>query len=221
MFTGIVQERGRVRSLRREGEGAHFEVEAGEVPGEISIGDSVSVNGVCQTVTKLSQDSFQFFAMGETLRATNFEDLREGSPVNLELALTPTSRLGGHFVTGHVDGTARIAGIRDEGNWSTFTLEMEEDLASQLVPKGSIAIDGISLTVGPEVREQGCELYIIPHTLEVTTLGKASAGQRVNVETDLIGKYVLQYVERGESRNRDSSLMELLAGQGFLGKDGK
>lgn len=217
MFTGIIEEVGRLRSSRSSGGGLELELSAEKVIDDLAIGDSVAVNGVCQTVTGISGNRFRFFAMGETLRATNLGTLRSGDKVNLERALTPTSRLGGHFVTGHVDGTARIRSIRAEAAWSTFYLEMAESLLEQLVPKGSIAVDGISLTIGPEIHPDGCEVYLIPHTLEATRLGSASAGETVNIETDLLGKYVLRYMSSGESR--DESLLGLLASEGLIGGD--
>ncbi|MBC8366448.1 riboflavin synthase [bacterium] len=219
MFTGIVEETGIVRELREEGAGKVLVVEAKLVMDELAIGDSISVAGVCQTVTRLEKNRFEFFAMGETLRATTLGQINAGATVNLERALTPSSRLGGHFVSGHVDGKATIHSISPEGEWSTFRLVMESDLVEQLVPKGSISVDGISLTVGPEVMPDGCEIYIIPHTLEHTTLGKAKPGDRVNIETDLLGKYVMRYLEEGENSRKDSNLMGLLMSHGFTGKN--
>ncbi len=218
MFTGIVEEIGIVREVREEGAGKVLVVEGKRVMEDLAIGDSISVAGVCQTVTRLEQDRFEFFAMGETLRATSLGDLAAGAPVNLERALTPSSRLGGHFVSGHVDGKATIHSITAEGEWSTFRLVMEPELVEQLVPKGSISVDGISLTVGPEVMPDGCEIYIIPHTLEHTTLGSAKSGDAVNIETDLLGKYVMRYLEEGENSRKDSNLMGLLMSHGFTGK---
>jgi riboflavin synthase len=218
MFTGIVEETGIVREVREEGAGKVLVVEGKGVMEDLAIGDSISVAGVCQTVTRLEQDRFEFFAMGETLRATSLGDLAAGASVNLERALTPSSRLGGHFVSGHVDGKATIHSITAEGEWSTFRLVMEPELVDQLVPKGSISVDGISLTVGPEVMPDGCEIYIIPHTLEHTTLGTAKPGDAVNIETDLLGKYVMRYLEEGENSRKDSNLMGLLMSHGFTGK---
>ncbi len=219
MFTGIVEETGILREMREEGAGKVLVVEARKVIEDLAVGDSVAVAGVCQTVTSLEADRCEFFAMGETLRATSLGELKPGATVNLERALTPTSRLGGHFVSGHVDGRAQIHSITPEGEWSTFRLVMEPELVEQLVPKGSIAVDGISLTVGPEVLPDGCEIFIIPHTLEHTTLGSAKPGDTVNIETDLLGKYVMRYLEQGENNRKDANLMGLLMQHGFTGKD--
>ena len=216
MFTGIIEERGRVVALRSERGGLHLELEGPRVSEDLKIGDSVAVSGVCQTVTAIDGSRMRVFAMGETLRASTLGELKIGDGVNLERALTPASRLGGHFVTGHVDGVARIRAVRDEGASTTLDLEMDPALAGELVPKGSIALDGISLTVGAGVRRDGCEVHIIPHTLAETTLGEARPGRRVNVETDLLGKYVLRYLERGENKGRDADLTKLMIDEGLM-----
>ncbi len=217
MFTGLVEELGRVERATPADGGRSFTVKGAEVCGDLAVGDSVAINGACQTVTAIHGDRFDFYAMGETLRATNLGELEPGALVNLERALTPGSRLGGHFVTGHVDGVARIEAIHEERGWQRIALELPRELGEELVPKGSIAVDGISLTLGPELGAGGerCELFIIPHTLAHTTLGEAKAGDRVNIETDLLGKYVLRFLRRGE--DGDEQLMRLLQEGGFLG----
>jgi riboflavin synthase len=217
MFTGLIEEQGRLIAAREERSGREFRVTAPAFRGELALGDSVAVNGACQTVTGIRGEEFTFFAMGETLRATTLGALREGASLNLERALTPTSRLGGHFVSGHVDGVATIAAVSEERGWTRIALELPPELAAELVPKGSIAVDGISLTLGPKLEGRGCELFIIPHTLDHTTLGAARPGDRVNIETDLIGKYVLRFLRRGEDGQGDRKLMQLLAEGGFLG----
>ncbi len=217
MFTGLVEERGLLVSAREQRGGREFSVSASAFRDELSIGDSVAVNGVCQTVTSTLGDRFSFFAMGETLRATTLGALREGAGLNLERALTPTSRLGGHFVSGHVDGVATVASISAEQGWTRIGLDLPSALAPELVPKGSIAVDGVSLTLGPELGERSCELFIIPHTLDHTTLADLRPGDRTNIETDLIGKYVLRFLRRGEGGHGDRKLMQLLAEGGFLG----
>jgi riboflavin synthase len=217
VFTGIVEELGRIASARHRDGGLELEVEGPGICADLAWGDSVNINGACQTITRLEGSRFNVFAMGETLRTTTLGELAEGSLVNLERALTPSSRLGGHFVSGHVDGVARIADLRDETSWRTLRLEMATSLAEMLVPKGSLAVDGISLTAGPEIFSDGCEIYIIPHTLSTTTLSRVRAGDRVNLETDILGKYVLRYMQRGE--NRDQNLLGLLIEQGFMNED--
>jgi riboflavin synthase len=219
MFTGLIEELAAVTRTDAKGGGREIEIEAPRIGGELAVGDSVSVNGACQTVTAAAGARFRFYSMGETLRASTLGSLTPGSLVNLERALTPTSRLGGHFVTGHVDGVGRIDAVREEDGWTALRLGLPAELAEQLVPKGSVAVDGISLTVGPEVEDDGCELFIIPHTLEATTLGRASVGDLVNVETDLLGKYVQRYLASGEGE-RDMNLLGLLVQQGFMDKKG-
>ncbi len=217
MFTGLVEEQGRLVAAREQGGGREFELSAPAFRDGLSIGDSVAVNGACQTVTAIAGERFTFFAMGETLRATTLGELREGASLNLERALTPSSRLGGHFVSGHVDGVATVAAVAEERGWTRIALQLPPELAAELVPKGSIAVDGISLTLGPKLEGRDCELFIIPHTLDNTTLGAARPGNHVNIETDLIGKYVLRFLRRGEDGHGDRKLMELLAEGGFLG----
>jgi len=216
VFTGIVEEVGRVTGLVPEGGGLHLEIAGPGICEDLKVGDSVSVAGTCQTVTEIEGGRFRVFAMGETLRATTLGRLKTGDAVNLERALTPGGRLGGHFVTGHVDGVARLRARRDEGAWLTLDLEMDEELAGQLVPKGSLALDGVSLTVGAEVRREGCSVHVIPHTLAETTLDGLRPGDELNIETDLLGKYVLRYLERGREEDRDASLMNLMVREGLM-----
>ncbi len=216
MFTGIVEEIGRVVLAAAAGGGRDFEIAAPQVAAGLAVGDSVNLAGACQTVTALAGERFRVFAMGETLRVTTLGRLKPGDAVNLERALTPTSRLGGHFVSGHVDGVAAVLALTPEPGWTTLRLRLEPELAELLVPKGSVAVDGVSLTVGPEIEDGECEIYLIPHTLAATTLGALAAGDEVNIETDLLGKYVQRYLARGEGG--DGRLLALLMQQGFLGK---
>lgn len=215
MFTGIVETVGRVVLAEAAGGGRELEIEAPALAGGLAVGDSVAIAGACQTVTALGGARFRVYAMGETLRATTLGALKPGDAVNLERALTPTSRLGGHFVTGHVDGVAEILAVITESGWTTLRLRVDAELAAQLVPKGSLAVDGVSLTLGPEIEDDECELYLIPHTLAATTLGSLAAGDTVNIETDILGKYVERYLARGEGG--DGRLLGLLLEQGFLG----
>ena len=213
MFTGLIQTIGRVTAARAAGQGRELEIEAPGLGTELAVGESVSVAGACQTATAVAGARFRCFVMGETLRATTLGRLRIGDAVNLERALRADGRLGGHFVTGHVDGVGRIEARVEQGGWTRLALSMAPALAAQLVPKGSLAVDGVSLTVGPEIRREGCDIFVIPHTLAATTLGGARAGDRVNLELDILGKYVLAYLERGEAK--DERLRRLLAEHGF------
>jgi riboflavin synthase len=217
MFTGLVEELGTVTARVERGGGCAFEVAAPRLAPALAVGDSVAVSGACQTVTEREGDRFRFYAMGETLRASTLGALRPGARVNLERALALGGRLGGHLVTGHVDGVGRLETVRREGDWTRLGLWVPADLMPELVPKGSLAVDGISLTVGPALLPEGCELFIIPHTLAATTLGGARPGDRVNLETDILGKYVRRLAAPGGER--DARLASLLAEHGFIGKD--
>ena len=195
MFTGIVQGLGRVRRVRSAARDRDLVIECpAEIAGRLSLGASIALDGVCQTVTALDRESFTVHAIAETLRVTTLGDRREGDRLNLEAALGAGDPLGGHFVQGHVDGTATLRARTTVGESVTFEFESEPELVRQLVPKGSVTLDGVSLTVGPDPQETGFSVYLIPHTLEVTTLGERQPGDRVNLETDILGKYILRYL---------------------------
>jgi riboflavin synthase len=193
VFTGRIADRGSVSGIERDSDGATLEIST-RLAGELGEGDSIAVNGVCLTATAVDGDSFRAQAMEETLRRSSLGELAAGSPVNLELALRADGRLGGHIVQGHVDATARIAGIREEGFARVLDVEAEETLARYLVEKGSVAIDGVSLTVS-EVRNDGFSVSLIPETIERTTLGGAKVGDRVNIEADVLAKHVERLME--------------------------
>ena len=184
MFTGIVEERGRVRSG-----GRRLEVETNGIADDVSPGDSISVSGVCLTVVSRDQESLSFDLAEETLARTKLSDLTAGDSVNLERPVTLLSRLGGHLVQGHVDGVGTVenAGSNNEGE--TMTISLPESLRPYVVEKGSIAVDGVSLTVA-SVRNGSFTVALIPHTMTATTLGSASPGERVNLEVDVLAKYV-------------------------------
>ena len=189
MFTGIVEEVGRIRSLRRGARSAVLSVEARKVRQGLALGDSVAVNGVCLTVTSLDPGGFTADVMHETLNRSSLGALRAGSAVNLERALQAGGRLGGHIVSGHIDGVGQILQIRRDGNAVWFTVSAPQQLMRYVVEKGSIALDGISLTVagtGPD----WFSVSAIPHTVASTALAGRRVRDTVNLETDLIGKYV-------------------------------
>ncbi len=190
MFTGIVEDVGEVLSCESEGDIYRLAIRPGRKPGDLEVGGSVAVNGCCLTATRLEGDVLSFDLARETVMRTRFDKrLRPGALVNLERPLRLSGRLDGHFVQGHVDGVATVASIRDTGSASEMTFELPEDLARYCVEKGSIAIEGVSLTcaqvAGPRVK-----VAVIPHTLEVTTLGRLKVHDLVNVEVDMIAKYV-------------------------------
>lgn len=194
MFTGLIADLGSVRSVERDPDGATLQI-ATSVAAELAEGDSVAVNGVCLTATAVDGESFRAQAMEETLRRSSLGGLAVGSPVNLELALRADGRLGGHIVQGHVDATARIVGMREEGFARVLDIEADEPLARYLVEKGSVAIDGVSLTVS-ELRDDGFSVSLIPETLQRTSLGEAKIGDRVNIEVDVLAKHVERLVEK-------------------------
>ncbi|MBN2355224.1 riboflavin synthase [candidate division KSB1 bacterium] len=199
MFTGLIEEIGRVQNLRHSGEGARLTIHAPRIAGDLSPGESISVDGVCLTVVGHSHEDFEAEAVAETLQRSTLSRLVTNDRVNLERALQPQSRLGGHFVQGHVDGTGQILSLsaRRPGYW--LQVEMAPELIRFVAEKGSIAIDGVSLTVAG-VNRNTVDIALIPHTSEQTTLGTKRAGDRVNIEVDILSKYVYQLLKnRGDS----------------------
>lgn len=195
MFTGIVETVGRVVAIEPLGEKARLRIEAPRVADGAPIGASIAVNGACLTVTEAGAGQVAFEAVRETLDRTSLGDLRPGARVNLERALRADGRLDGHIVQGHVDGTGRVRALERRADDVRLAVDCPPELARQLVPKGSIAVDGVSLTlVG--VTDEGFDVALIPHTLAETNLGDRRPGDRVNLEADVLGKYVLRYLER-------------------------
>src|SRR5580693_2128436 len=188
MFTGLIADLGMVSGVVRDADGATLEIST-RLAGELSEGDSVAVNGVCLTATGVRDGGFRAQAMEQTLRCSSLESLKAGSPVNLELALRADGRLGGHIVQGHVDGTGTIEGVREEGFARVLTIGAPRELTGYLVGKGSVAVDGVSLTVS-ELHGDGFSVSLIPETLARTNLGKAQVGDRVNLEVDILAKHV-------------------------------
>ncbi len=195
MFTGIVETVGRVVSIETEGAKARLRVDAPLVAEGIAIGASVAVNGACLTVVAAAGAELAFEAVQETLDRTSLGDLEVGSRVNLERALRADARLDGHIVQGHVDDTGRVRALVRDGADVRLFVDCNSEVARQLVPKGSVAIDGVSLTV-VDVTDSGFDVALIPHTLAETNLADRQAGDRVNLEADVLGKYVLRYLER-------------------------
>jgi riboflavin synthase len=189
MFTGIVEEMGNVKMLRRDASAARITISASVVLGNTALGDSISVNGVCLTVVNIGKNDFSADVAAETLKVTNLGDLKIGAKVNLERALQLSARIGGHLVSGHVDAVGHIREKREEGNGWRISIDAPEMILRYVIKKGSISIDGVSLTVA-DVDKTGFSVAIIPHTARLTTLGFKSAGDSVNLEVDLIGKYV-------------------------------
>ena len=210
MFTGLIEEQGRVLTPPRNGK---LSLAASKVTEGLALGDSIAVNGVCLTVSAFSRQRFTADVMPETLHRSNLGELRTGSLVNLERALPATGRFGGHFVSGHIDGGGSLLSVRPEGNALIFSIRAAPELLRGIVEKGSVAIDGISLTV-VEVTETLFSVSVIPHTAAVTTLAGKRPGDRLNLETDMIGKYVLRALSLSQSQNNNSvneSLLRALA----------
>ena len=197
--------------------GGSLRVNAKLVVSDVHIGDSIAVNGICLTVTSFDKNGFTADVMPETIRRTSLSELGIGSPVNLERALTLQSRLGGHIVSGHIDGTGEIISLKDEGNAILMKIGAGEDIVVHIVEKGSVALDGISLTVA-SVSENDFTVSLIPHTRQVTNLSSKGIGSIINIENDVVGKYVEKFVSRQSNEEKTSKsniTMDFLMKNGF------
>lgn len=219
MFTGLVEEIGIVESITGNQEACLMRVRAQKVLDGVQIGDSIAVNGICLTVTSFSMRHFEVDVMPETLRHTSLRQLQRGQKVNLERAMKLGDRFGGHLVSGHVDGTGTILSRQLHANAVLFRIDATAELVKYIIPRGSICIDGISLTV-VDVQESSFSVSIIPHTLASTSLQERKPGDRVNLETDMIGKYVERLLlhPRNEQKTASQSRMNLsfLQENGFV-----
>lgn len=215
MFTGIVEEMGCVKSVQHGAVSSFIEIKAETVLSDAHIGDSIAVNGVCLTVTDITADSFRADVMNETLKRSSLGDLRQGSNVNLERAMSANGRFGGHIVSGHIDGTGTITDIKIDGIAVWYTITTSSEILRYIVEKGSVAIDGISLTV-VDVSDSDFKISVIPHTAAQTVLGFKKSGDIVNIENDIIGKYVEKLMKSGENKTEKSRItMDFLAENGF------
>lgn len=212
MFTGLIEEVGTVRRLERGARGARLTIAAQTVLEQTAIGDSIAVNGVCLTVVTRTEDSFCADVMAETLRRSSLGSLQSGSEVNLERAMAANGRFGGHIVSGHIDGTGTVSSLRREDNAVWVTVETPSALMRYIVEKGSIAIDGVSLTVA-KVSAGSFSVSVIPHTGAQTILLSKRAGDTVNLECDIIGKYVEKML--GTQRAPSGITMDFLTRNGF------
>ncbi|PZD93732.1 riboflavin synthase [Paenibacillus sambharensis] len=214
MFTGLIEEVGSLRGVSRQGEAMVLDISAGKVLEGARLGDSIAINGVCLTVTSFTSSSFTMDVTPQTYRHTNLKDLKPGDPVNLERAMAANGRFGGHIVQGHADGIAVLVSRQTEGNAVRFTFRLEEaSLMRYIVNHGSITVDGISLTVA-ELVEDGFTVSIIPHTLKETALYHKQPGATVNIECDILGKYVehlLRYGPRTEAGEQPGAKSRLTA----------
>jgi riboflavin synthase len=198
MFTGLIAELGRITAIEKGESSAVFSVSAPALISQIALGDSVAVNGVCLTATSIAGDSFTADVMVQTLAVTSLSQLAVGSPVNLELAALLNTRMGGHMVQGHVDGVATVVGLTPGEKWAQFDITVPEKLARYIVNQGSICLDGVSLTVG-EVNDLNnvVTVWLIPETLERTNLSTKKSGDLINVEVDVLAKYVERLLAKG------------------------
>lgn len=210
MFTGLVVEMGVIANITKKGTGARLQIKASAVSGDAVLGDSISINGTCLTVVEKKGGTLAFDLSDETLRSTNLGQLRIKDKVNLEPSLRLDSKLGGHFVTGHIDGIGRIRYKTREGDVYKIVIKTDPHLAGLLVEKGSVAVDGISLTV-VDVYDDGFSIVIIPHTARVTTIGFKGEGDSVNIEVDILGKYVSKFMHR----ETDSTFIQKMIEEGF------
>ena len=214
MFTGIVEEVGQVKAI---GNGT-LQIQATKVLEDVKLGDSIAVNGICLTVTGFNSHSFQADVMPETIKRTSLGELKLGSPVNLERALTLSSRLGGHIVSGHIDGTGRIVSLKEDKNAILMKIQADGAILRYIVEKGSVALDGISLTVA-QVGTRDFTVSLIPHTRQVTNLSAKAEGSLINIENDVVGKYVAKLLqpadESVEVAAQSSITMDFLKENGF------
>ena len=216
MFTGIIEEMGKIKAVKNGEKSSTLTISAKKVLENTALGDSIAVNGVCLTVTNLGSDYFCADVMAETMRRTNLSQQKPDSPVNLERALTPLTRMGGHIVSGHIDGTGTITAYEKEDNATWVTVQTTEEILKYVVEKGSIAIDGISLTVA-YVDNICFKVSIIPHTSQQTTLLEKGVGNTVNLECDVIAKYVEKLMGfKTENKQEDNITEEMLIEYGFM-----
>lgn len=215
MFTGIIEEVGTIQDIRKKAGSAGIKIGAQRVLEDVKIGDSIAVNGICLTVTAYTEAGFTADIMHETFERSSIGRLVRGSHVNLERAMRADGRFGGHIVTGHIDGTGRICGVKRDGIAVWYTIEAEPGLMRGIVEKGSIAVDGISLTVA-KVTGRDFSVSVIPHTSGHTVLSEKKVGDVVNLETDCIGKYVAHLLGMEEQKNAGGISREFLAERGFI-----
>ena len=215
MFTGLIIELGEIAAIDRRAQNARLVVRGREILKDIAIGDSIAINGVCLTATTVGRDTISFDVSSETLKSSNLGELKRGDRVNLEPSLRPNSKMGGHFVTGHIDGTGRIRSRRMEGNAERIEIESPVNVLKYLIQKGSVTVDGISLTV-VDVLKDAFSLVIIPHTASLTTIGFKKIGDTVNLEPDILAKYVAKFLKKdepegavGEGSSDDRFLLKL------------
>lgn len=212
MFTGIIEDLGVVKSVKMGRESMELTLHSKKIVEDVHLGDSIAVNGVCLTVTSFTKNTFTVDVMPETVKASSIRLLKSGSLVNLERAMSAQGRFGGHFVSGHIDGTGTIVKKERKENAVYFTIELEEGLSRYCIPKGSVAIDGTSLTIFA-IEENLLTISLIPLTFKDTIIGQKSVGDIVNIENDMIGKYIVQHLQA--NKPKQTLTQSFLAENGF------
>lgn len=224
MFTGIIESFGTIKRIESQGEGKILHISCDLDLGQSKIGDSIAVNGACLTAVSLLKHGFSVDMAPETVARTTFKSAAPGTRVNIERAMQLSARIDGHLVSGHIDGTGTVTSIQRRSNAVIYRIEVSPNLANDMIEKGSVAVEGISLTIN-QVWENGFEVSIIPHTAKITTIGLKQVGSEVNIETDMLGKYVRKFLSgsRGSanspappSAETNGISMSLLAKNGFL-----
>lgn len=200
MFTGIIEDIGTVKVVQSGKNSMQLTIASKKIVEDVHLGDSIAVNGICLTVVSFTNDSFTVDVMPESVKATSIQDVKVGSAVNLERAMSANGRFGGHFVTGHIDGTGTIIRKRPVENAVYYDIQITDELSRFCIPKGSVAIDGTSLTIFG-IADHVLTVSLIPHTHEITLLGRKKVGDIVNIENDMLGKYVLHQVEKQASKS--------------------
>ena len=219
MFTGIIEGLGKIAGIRSSGRGSRVTIEADFSLDESEIGDSISVSGACLTAVKIEGHRFEVDVSPETLNTTTFDRAKVGDPVNLERAMRFSDRIDGHLVSGHIDGTAVVKQHEPQGNVLNITIEADESLTRYMIAKGSVAVDGISLTIN-SCSADSFSVSIIPHTAKLTTIGFKKRGDRVNIETDMIGKYVERFLGGSSSVGKSKHSGQTTIDQEYLIKTG-
>jgi len=216
MFTGIVEEVGTIKGIKNGFNSAVLTIRGEVIFSDMHLGDSVAVNGICLTVTAIEKHTFNADVMHETLNRTSLSKLRSGSNVNLERAMAANGRFGGHIVSGHIDGTGIITNIQKDDNAIWYTLKASDNICKYIVEKGSIAMDGISLTVA-KVSKNSFSVSVIPHTAKSTTLSQKSVGDIINLENDIVGKYIekLQFLNNKQDEKKNNITLDFLTKNGY------
>ncbi|ATO28452.1 riboflavin synthase [Bacillus atrophaeus] len=215
MFTGIIEETGTIESMKKAGLSMALTIKCSHILDDVKLGDSIAVNGICLTVTAFTKTQFTVDVMPETVKSTSLNGLSKGSKVNLERAMAANGRFGGHFVSGHVDGTAEITRIEEKSNAVYYDLKMDPSLTKTLVLKGSITVDGVSLTIFGLTEDQ-VTVSIIPHTISETIFSTKTIGSTVNIECDMIGKYMYRFLHKADQKKNDQSITKaFLSENGF------